>query len=217
MNLDFLIFYSYSQVALQSFAFYLLCGCIVSYLIGADLVSRDATSSNIGRWRYGATAWAIAAAIFPIFALPVYLRHRGDILEPYPDKSFAYKPQILPVVVASLIPLALAIIVMAFIPTDRCNAPERLRGLEKSLTSNAKHPVETVVAKSAEIKEMDFLTGEHYCRAVVDIKWVGEPLVENQGIWYRVVRFGAGWGSQTAPEFQKREERHQYDKLIGRE
>ena len=180
-------------------------------------MSRDATSSNIGRWRYDATAWAIAAAVFPIIAAPVYLRHRGEILEPYPDKSFAYKPQILPVVVASLFPLALAIIVMAFIPTDRCNAPERLRGLEKSLTSNAKHPIETVVAKSAEIKEMNFFTGEHYCRAVVDIKWVGEPLVENQGIWYRVVRFGTGWGSQTAPEFQKREEKYQYDKLIGRD
>jgi hypothetical protein len=60
-------------------------------------------------------------------------------------------------------------------------------------------------------------TGEHYCRAVVDIKWVGEPLVENQGIWYRVVRFGTGWGSQTAPEFQKREQKYQYDKLTGRE
>jgi hypothetical protein len=60
-------------------------------------------------------------------------------------------------------------------------------------------------------------TGEHYCRAVVDIKWVGEPLVENQGIWYRVVRFEKGWGSQTAPEFQKREQKYQYDKLTGRE
>jgi hypothetical protein len=196
---------------------YLLCGSIVSYLIGADLVSRNATPPNIGRWRYDATAWAIAAAIFPIIAAPVYLRHRGEILEPYPGKSFAYKPQILPVVVASLIPLALAIIVMAFIPTDRCNAPERLRGLEKSLTSNPKHPVETVIAKSAQIKEMNFFTGEHYCRAVIDIKWVGEPPIENQGIWYRVVRFGTGWGSQTAPEFQKREEKYQYNKLTGRE
>jgi hypothetical protein len=214
---EFFMQHSYAQVAMHAVVAYLLCGSIVSYLIGVDLVSRDATSSNIGRWRYDATAWAIAAAIFPIIAAPVYLRHRGEILEPYPDKSFAYKPQILPVVVASLIPLALAIIVMAFIPVDRCNAPERLRGLEKSLSSNAKHPIETVVAKSAEIKEMDFFTGEHYCRAVVDIKWVGEPLVENQGIWYRVVRFGTGWGSQTAPEFQKREQKYQYDKLTGRE
>jgi hypothetical protein len=196
---------------------YLLCGGMVSFLIGADLVSRVATSSNIGRWRYDATAWAIAAAIFPIFAAPIYLRHREDILEPYPEKSFAYKPQILPVAVASLIPLAFALIVMAFIPTDRCNSPERLRGLEKSLSSNPKHPVETVVAKSAEISEMNFFTGEHYCRAVVDIKWPGEPLNESVGIWYRVVRFGTGWGSQTAPEFQKREEKYLYDKMIGKE
>lgn len=209
--------HSYTQIAMYALVAYLLCGSIISYLIGADLVSRDATTSNIGRWRYDATAWAISAAIFPIFAAPVYLRHRGEILEPYPDKSFAYKPQILPVVIASLIPLALALIVMVFIPTDLCNSPERLRGLERSLSSNPKHPVETVLAKSAEIKEMNFFTGEHYCRAVVDIKWVGEPLIENQGIWYRVVRFGSGWGSQTAPEFQKREEKYQYDKLIGRE
>jgi hypothetical protein len=210
---DLFLPYSPIQIALQLAALYLTFGSVIPLLIGAELVAHGATASNIGRWRYGSTAWAIASALMPFVAAFVYLRHRTDILESYPTATFAYHPQIRPVLVAAMLPLAVAGILLTLIPEDRCNSPERLRGLERALSSSAEFPLESVAAKSAQLDVMNLFTGEAYCRAVVDIQWRNDKMNPNSAIWFRVVRFGKGWGSQVSPELQKREFQYQYDLL----
>lgn len=167
---------------------------------------------HLGRWRFGPVVWTLVANLFSFFSLLVYLRHRRQIMHLTPDRTFAFQSTMLGVLLCSMIPMALAFLLMVWLPVDRCNTPERLRGLERALNRPSNH-ITFVHAKSAVLEKINPFNHEQLCRGLVDIEYEGQPREENAPMWFRVLRYGEDWGSKVSTELQKNEEDYQLRRM----
>ena len=200
------------QIILYLVIFFLLCGSISSLVIGMDLTFHGVQPAPVGRWRFSPVAWAAVANFFSFFSLLVYLRYRPQILKIYPGKSYVFRREMLGILMCSFIPLAIAGFLLVWLPVDRCNTPERLQGLERALNRPSNH-ITFVRAKFAALEKINPLNHEQLCRALVEIEWEGKPREDNYPMWFRVVRFGDGWGSGVTTELQENEPAYQLRKM----
>lgn len=200
------------QIFLYLVIFFLICGAISSLVIGMDLTFHGVHPAPLGRWRFSSIAWALVANIFSFFSVLVYLRYRPQILKLHPNANYTYRREMLSILLCSFIPLALAVLLLVWLPIDRCNTPERLGGLERAL-NRPSNRITFVRAKFAALEKINPITHEQLCRALVEIEFEGKPRETNAPMWFRIVRFGEGWGSAVSTELQENEEAYQLRKL----
>ena len=190
----------------------LLSGSIASLMIGMDLSFHQVQAEQVGRWRYSPLAWAIVASGTTIFALAVYSRNRRQILKYYPETNYAYRPEMLGVLLTAAIPAALAALLFVWVPVDQCNTPVRLQALETAL-QRPSNKMAYIHANSAELQKINLFTHEALCRAKVDIEWEGKSREMDYPIWYQVIHFNGGWGSHVSTALQENEDKYQAKKI----
>ncbi len=190
---------------------FVLIAAISALLVGYDLALHGIKDRGRGTWQFHPTAWIISMVFAAPLVLPVYLWNRRQIIPVGTRLRWPAPNDLLPSLFSVIATGGMMAAVFTQFPTQDCSDPVRLRGLQEALLSQKGVPVEAVVAKRATLESRSLVSQESLCRAIVDIKFAGQPAETDAPIWYKVVPKGAGWGSYVAGHLQAHEAARQFD------